>query len=1129
MAINYAPVTNLIDTSFRAGTIATSAGPRRGVFYPNGSSSYLFVPCVNATLSGGGVCNFWRFDPTGSLPSSTTAVFNTFSGCTSVFFYSNGANSLLFSTDRTAGKISVFKFDPSSVSSTITTKYAEYAAGTQPRNCVYAQNVAGTTGYLFISTGDTTGTVRFYKINLVGGADAGVFSTPTATFNAGSTSVEIAFYYNGATSYLVSADNTTNVISVWEINPDTISSTITTTSRKATYAVASLNGLAFYYNGSSSYFFGVNAGDNTIRFYRANPATAQTLSTATATFATGGLTPNLVKFIPNGSNSYLLVTNGASNTCAYWKFDPSTVSTTNIAATALIDTGTLPTGAECQIVSNVAYTYISDLSSNQISVYRTDFNDRAIDLSASPRVPLSSTGAVRKASGGTLTQYSAGDFFQISQQLRAGASISGSGLGNTVYGYAYTTTSDTTGTIGENYTLSGASTEITGNYRLTMGAGTTLTLANKGIYNDSFTVPSTGTLALTANTTLGSSFILSAGTTVTGSGYTLTLPYVDPGLVLGSGVTLVAPTIKVSAPNFADGTRVQVAHRQVFTALASAINTTTNAITLGNDSNGDAPSFSTSPRTLVRFTLADGATLPTTSPQIEDFGLYYADLSGSALSLRITSSGGAIDFSSQGSGSFTLTAETEIANSVVSGGAGYSLTLTRSNNALIRIKAVHWSVSGGIASCSEFYDEVFAWSAIAGIPVIDVVDNTVAASQDSIHERLVAETTLTLEGEIRDASGAKISSITLPDDGSMVSGLAFALEGVGKIQVNADDANGILSWQELYLWGCWVRSTSAGIRLASATTFVAINIFNYTISNLEFDNISSTQLKIVGGIGRSADGSDMIAAGSGSIIPNAVSQGTGAEVSVSGSGGLTSAQDAKLTAIDAKVATLENGLTSSQATTLNGINTAIAALYNGLTPTQATQLSAIQTAVGSLYNGLTTEQVTTLNAINTALAALYNGLTPSQATTLAAIQTAVGSLYNGLTPAQETKLDAIQTQANSLYNGLTPSQASALAALYNGLTPEESAVLAAIHTAVGSLYNGLTPSQATQVSAIETLANAIRTNQVLRDKCIGLIAGVSASQKPPTEGTPGYLTTSDGAVNQTLTLVDGEITISRTV
>jgi hypothetical protein len=472
---------------------------------------------------------------------------------------------------------------------------------------------------------------------------------------------------------------------------------------------------------------------------------------------------------------------------------------------------------------------------------------------------------------------------------------------NRVFAFNYSGNSaNPSGTLasGNTIRLTTATADIS-NITITIASGSTFRLGKKpGPYSLNLAAQSGSTIEVYPDSDRASSAPLNlrgqsiaSGTTINATSGTATV-LVDSvaGIAAGSGVTLQEPQIRVVAANFANGVRTQVSHRQIFTIASTAINTTTDVLTLGNDSNGDAANFRTSsPNTLVRFSLSSGATIPTSTPQIIDGGLYYWRTGGQ---LSITEGGAAINFASQGSGNFILVAETELNNAAVSGGSGYSLATTRSNNAQIRVKAAHWSELSGVASSSTFFDQVFAWSSTSGISILDTVNNAAAASQDAIHEQIVGITSLPLEGPIKDATGVTITSITPANSGAAVTGLALALEGVGKIQMNATDVDGILAWQDLYLWGCYVRATEAGIRLASGSTFAASNIFNYVMSNLEFNNPSSTTLAVVGGVGTSSDGSSLVSpTTTGSIVLNALSQGTGAIVSVSGSGSFNPATD----------------------------------------------------------------------------------------------------------------------------------------------------------------------------------------------------------------------------------------------
>ncbi len=372
----------------------------------------------------------------------------------------------------------------------------------------------------------------------------------------------------------------------------------------------------------------------------------------------------------------------------------------------------------------------------------------------------------------------------------------------------------------------------------------------------------------------------------------------------GGTVTVQTPVASFVGADYADGTRYYLAHQQVFTVAAADISTAADTITLGNDSNGDAPDFAASaPYTLVKIDKTTGATLPTTSPQIIDGGRYYATISGSEITLFVAAADvptTPITISAAGTDSggsvFTLTAETELANGTVSGGSGLSVALTLSDGANVLRKAIYWSNSG-TTTATPLYQQTFSWSSTAGIA--DPQSINVATEADETHERIVGLSNIELEGPIENASGTLITAINPASDGSTLDSgsggpYGFALEGRGKIQINASDSDGISNWQDLYIWGKYVTSTQSGIRLVTATTFSAVDVFNFRFDNLEFDNTSSTTLYIVGGNGRSADGSNFVASTTtGSIVPNALAQGTGAVIET-GTSGLTAGEAAQL-------------------------------------------------------------------------------------------------------------------------------------------------------------------------------------------------------------------------------------------
>jgi hypothetical protein len=783
----------------------------------------------------------------------------------------------------------------------------------------------GTLGYVFAQTATS---VNFWRLTLSGLSGTAISPTATLTLEA-NLGAEIAFAFNGTNSMLFAYHTSALRIQAYPLDPDTVT-TSTLTSTASLTVSAAIGGLRVIVSGTRYFLAFCEPSNNRAVFFNQLFSATGTL-TSQATF-TSANTPTLTDMVFDGTNIWLAPTQSGRVSTGLFRFNPLTISgvnprTGNINASNVIDTVRLfQVGAvtfavaanigqlhvwrltsatvEATIPVFVIYNYTQAVvflrnqdantahlialpATGSMSLLRTNFNERTINT-----IYTDSNSPITKASGGVLTLNQSISSPTLFSVLRSGVSQVPTGLGNLVYGFAFTATDDAVGTLSESFARTGSTVITDPNFSISMASGTVQTLGSAGTYDEPWDMLSGSILEITQNTILTSKFVLRPGVTVrsVGGAFALTIPYADPGVTLTGGATLIVPQIRVVATSFADGVRAQVSHRQIFTISSTAINTSTDILTLGADSNGDAANFRTSsPNTLVRFSLASGATIPTSTPQIIDGGLYYWRTGGQ---LSIVEGGTAINFSSQGSGNFVLVAETEINNAVVSGGSGYSFATTRSNNAQIRVKAAHWSELSGVASSSTFFDQVFAWSSTSGISILDTVNNAVAASQDAIHEQIVGITSLPLEGPIKDATGATITSITPANSGAAVTGLALALEGVGKIQMNATDVDGILAWQDLYLWGCYVRATEAGIRLASGSTFSASNIFNYVMSNLEFDNPSSTTLAVVGGVGTSADGSSLVSSTTtGSIILNALSQGTGAIVSVSGSGSFNPTTD----------------------------------------------------------------------------------------------------------------------------------------------------------------------------------------------------------------------------------------------
>lgn len=407
----------------------------------------------------------------------------------------------------------------------------------------------------------------------------------------------------------------------------------------------------------------------------------------------------------------------------------------------------------------------------------------------------------------------------------------------------------------------------------------TITLNNPSttaINYASGSVPAGGTVALaTAGTYDLSGWTFASGSTISntsGGAVTVWLYPTQVGNASGTGanLTIVAKPQPLLAPNLADGTRAYAARVQIFSIAASvAINTSThptdpNKITLGLDLQGKAADFApAAPWTQVRFSLQPGATLPSTTGNVlKDGGFYY--WSNNKLYTSIANIPGTpVDFLTTGSGSFTIQAETELFNAVISGSTGLSQSLIQPDGIQIRLKATRWAVDGsGNASATQFLDtrdSLITWSAFTGATVSTTLE------LEAVHEQIVA-TSYVQSGKYGQLFPAKRGD-------QFGSKFTIALEGVGTLQINADDDTsnpaGVELLQDIFLWWCWVRSTEAGIRLASYDTLTAINFTTYQAGRVEVENTdASVPLIIAGGSISFAGSSNGIAATSNAIYLN---------------------------------------------------------------------------------------------------------------------------------------------------------------------------------------------------------------------------------------------------------------------
>jgi len=396
----------------------------------------------------------------------------------------------------------------------------------------------------------------------------------------------------------------------------------------------------------------------------------------------------------------------------------------------------------------------------------------------------------------------------------------------------------------------------------------TITLTDARTYNDvPVSVASGGSITASAGGNFNIQGWIGSGTTISSSApsiFTVDSSQIS-NFIAGTNVTIQLPIVSITAPNFAQNTRVQVARLEPYSVPSTAISTATNIITItGNRFKSAAPA------TLVYFQLQAGATIPTTTPQIVNNTLYFVQASGVADSLTagqfklsLTQNGTAIAFSTQGTGNFTLTGITELDNSLA-GASGYSVALTEPNNTLLRVSAQFWQNTTG-CTATNFYQQNIIWNLTSGNAIADTVN--INSNPDLIHNSLIGSDTKVFSNKVN-----------LPLDGSTVTGISFNAQGIISLdpRLFASVAGyPTLTPQSAYLYTVYYRSAAAGIRIIG-NQFTAQDGANFVFSGLKLDNIAdgvrntpNTPATIAGGYVATADGSNPISITSGAVYINA--------------------------------------------------------------------------------------------------------------------------------------------------------------------------------------------------------------------------------------------------------------------
>lgn len=866
MAINLSLATTIGVPA--VGTIAgTSIQEVASVW--DGANVHVFLAQNTATIA------YYRFGQTAATGNltSTTGTLTTPSGTISnVSAVLIGSTIHVIGTNPTTKTIQYWRV-PTNATGAVGSPICSFSNGAAPTNSPNSNKIIYDGVNLHILASESN-QVIYFRVDP--GISANVTSV-TATFSGITNPFRLDAVWEGSNIHL--AVNASNANYYYRFAIDTTtnltSPTINFTGGNNPNNVKIALGGGFLHVVASNF--------NTITYYRFTVTTVGTIG-FTASVSVPSNAVGLAFFF-DGTHLNVFENYGFSNTTFYFRFSTSVTSAQFSALVATTYSRNNGNWNFINVLWDGLYFHLFDLVIGQssLSYTRSTQFDRRLTISQSLTLVVPASPIRRVASVLTLT--GSVDGFSALFALRAGAAIPG-------LDYAFTATSDSAGTLNENFVYSGSAAEIAGDYRIVMGASRTLTLGTKGTYSDSFTLPSTGTLALSANTVITTEMVLVAGTTISGA-YSLTIPYADPGLVLTNGATLIAPSIALNAPNFENGTRFYAARRQTFLIASASINTGGNTIALGNDLETGAAFAGriTNPATLAYVLLAAGAIKPTSTPQIESGNLYYVSANTSGVIQISESQGGApLDFSTAGTNNgsgqvLIIVCATELINTTVSGGTGINQALTLPNNAQLEVAAQN--IASGEATATTLFHRVLNWNSTTGATIAETF--SLANNPDEIYNALIGE-------PIKSKRGLTVTITSTP---SAVAGLAFDLSGNIEIDANAIvDAS--IAAPDAYLWMVSQRYTQAGIRFIR-DQLIALSIMEFDLTGqLKIDNTAdgirnspATPLVVFGNV-YTAEGASIFADNTGSVRfePFFVATSTG-------DGGFTSADRAQLAALNA--------------------------------------------------------------------------------------------------------------------------------------------------------------------------------------------------------------------------------------
>lgn len=568
-------------------TFTTGGSPYSSEFWRNPSDatkSILFVPC-----SGSSRVDAFVFNPdsigTGAFGTATKN-FTTGSTPTWATFWYNTATpsqSILFSADSGATRLSAFLIDPNSLGTgSFGAATKTFTTSSGPQAVVFWQNPVDITKSLLISCDRSGSRVSIFLLDPTN-LGTGSFGAATKTFTTSTNPYSLWFWYNSTTpaqSIIFVACSGSARVEAFLVDAQNLGTGSGGTATKTFTTGAIPQSVVFFEHPSDatkSILFTADTGVPRLSAYVLDPYNLGTGTVASPTKTFTLLSTSNVQAVAfyqhptDLTKCILFAAEAGLNRLSAWTVDANSFGTGSVS-TPNRTFGTLNTPINASFWYNgttpiKSLLLSADRNSTNISAFQPFDIENAITVTAVSSIPSSLT-----ITSGAVVVSSSVSFFQLASFLALRSDIL---LASNLERSNYTQSGDADITLSQSLTFSGSTAQITGSYTLYMGASRTLRLGTSSTYNMPITVPSTGVIEVVQSISIGSLFNLASGTTINrASGVTdpVTVTVTtNPGLVAGTGVTIVSPRPTLTFTGIPSGTEARITQGSITLAYESNI------------------------------------------------------------------------------------------------------------------------------------------------------------------------------------------------------------------------------------------------------------------------------------------------------------------------------------------------------------------------------------------------------------------------------------------------------------------------------------------------------------------------------------------------------------------------------